>query len=116
MMISTITQSKKLKQINCEIADTFFKRLLGLSFRKSLPPNNALWIIPCNSVHMCFMRFSIDVIYLDADNRIKKIVTNLKPWIGLSICIGAKSVLEMSAGESSKLNLNVGEKLELIRC
>lgn len=99
-------------KINCEIADTFFKRFLGLSFRKNLQPRHALWLMPCNSVHMCFMRFSIDVIYLDADNRIKKIVTNLKPWIGLSICIGAKSVLEMSAGEAEKLNLKVGQKID----
>ncbi len=103
-------------KINCEIADTFFKRLLGLSFRKSLPPNNALWIIPCNSVHMCFMRFSIDVVYLDEEYRIKKIVTNLKPWIGLSFCLGAESVLEFTAGETMKLNLKIGQKLELIRC
>lgn len=95
--------------LNVESADTFFRRLRGLMLRQRLNKNHGLLIAPCNSVHMMFMRFAIDVVYLDKNYRIKKIVTNLQPWIGLSVCIGAWSVLELNSGEIERLNLKVGQ-------
>ena len=93
------------------IADTFLTRFAGLMFRKKLPAATGLLIAPCNSVHMCFMRFAIDVIYLDKDYKIIKVVQNLKPWIGLSVCSKAWAVLEMTAGEAERCGLKVGEQL-----
>ena len=93
------------------IANNFFVRLAGLMFRKELPKGTGLLLTSCNSVHMCFMRFAIDVIYIDQDYRILKIVENLKPWIGLSICSKAWATLEMSAGEAERCGLKVGKKL-----
>ena len=93
------------------IADTFFLRLRGLMFRKELPSATGLLLAPCNSVHMCFMRFSIDVVYMDQEFNIIKIVKNLRPWIGLSMCGTAWATLEMTAGEADSCGLAVGEKL-----
>ena len=93
------------------IADTFLTRFAGLMFRKKLPPATGLFLAPCNSVHMCFMRFSIDVVYLDKDYNIIKVVKRLKPWIGLSICTRAWAVLEMTAGEAERCGCEVGRKL-----
>ena len=59
--------------LKVKIADTFFTRLAGLMFQKKLPQGTGLLLVPCNSVHMCFMRFSIDVIYLDKDYKIIEI-------------------------------------------
>ena len=95
------------------IADSFFTRFLGLMFRKKLPEATALLLAPCNSVHMCFMRFPIDVVYLDKDYKIIKVVNNLKPWIGLSICSKASAVLEMTAGEAERCGLEEGKELLL---
>lgn len=100
-----------LKEIEILIADTFFSRLAGLMFRKKLPTSTGLLLSPCNSVHMCFMRFAIDVIYLDKDYKILKIVKDLKPWIGLSMCSNAWATLEMTAGEADRCGLVVGKKL-----
>ena len=100
-----------LKEIEILIADTFFTRLAGLMFRKKLPAATGLLLAPCNSVHMCFMRFAIDVIYLDKDYKILKIVRNLQPWIGLSMCTKAYATLEMTAGEAERCGLEVGKKL-----
>ena len=100
------------KEIEILIADSFFTRLAGLMFRKKLPAATGLLLAPCNSVHMCFMRFAIDVIYLDKDYQILKIVKNLQPWIGLSMCTKAYATLEMSAGEAERCGLEVGKKLE----
>ena len=100
-----------LKEIEILIADTFLLRLAGLMFRKKLPTSTGLLLSPCNSVHMCFMRFAIDVIYLDKDYKILKIVKDLKPWIGLSMCRKAWATLEMTAGEADRCGLAVGKKL-----
>ncbi|MBR1728556.1 MAG: DUF192 domain-containing protein [Selenomonadaceae bacterium] len=94
-----------------KIADKFFSRLLGLMFRKNLESNHGLLIVPCNSIHMLFMRFSIDAVYVDKNFVIKKIVKNLKPYIGFSICLNAYAVLEIVAGEADRLNYKVGQKL-----
>lgn len=95
-----------------EKADTFFKRLRGLIGRKNLPPEYGLMIVPCNSIHMLFMRFAIDAIFIDKNFVIKKIVPNLKTWFGISFCFNAWGVVEVTAGEAERLNLKVGERLE----
>ncbi len=95
-----------------EKADTFFKRLRGLIGRKNFPQGRGLMIVPCNSIHMFFMRFAIDAVYIDENFVIKKIVQNLQPWTGFSICLGAWAVVEFSAGESARLNLKVGQTLK----
>lgn len=94
-------------------ANTFLLRLRGLMGRKQLPELTGLLLVPCDSVHMCFMRFSIDVVYLDKELTILKIVRNLKPWIGLSMCRGAWAALELNAGEADRLGLEIDRQLVL---
>ncbi len=93
------------------IADSFFARLFGLMFRKEMPPAMALLLAPCSSVHMCFMRFAIDIIYIDKEYNIIKVVKNLKPWIGLSVCRKAWATLELNAGVAEQYGLKIGRKL-----
>lgn len=93
------------------MADSFFTRLVGLMFRKPLPAATGLLLAPCNSVHMCFMRFAIDVVYVDKEYTILKVVKKLRPWIGISMCHKAWATLELNAGEADKLGLEVGRKL-----
>lgn len=96
--------------IEVEFADNFLGRLRGLMFRRQLDTGRGLLLAPCNSVHMLFMRFAIDVVYLDEQLRIKKIVPNLPPWLGISFCFGAWGALELASGEATRLNLAVGQK------
>ena len=98
--------------LEVEAADTFLKRLRGLMFRRRLDSGRGLLLAPCNSVHMLFMRFAIDVVYLDKDFRIKKIVRDLTPWLGLSFCFGAWGALELPSGEAERLKLVVGQKFQ----
>ena len=97
--------------LEVKIANTFLTRLAGLMFQKKLPQGTGLLLVPCNSVHMCFMRFAIDVVYLDKEYKIIEIVKNLKPWIGLSLYSPAWATLEMTAGEAERCGLKVGKKL-----
>ena len=52
--------------VTVEIADNFFRRFCGLMGKKNLPARHGLLISPCNSIHMCFMKFPIDAVFLDA--------------------------------------------------
>ena len=98
--------------LEVELADNFFKRFCGLMFRRRLEKGRGLLLAPCNSVHMLFMRFAIDVVYLDENFCIKKIVRSLTPWLGMSVCFGAWSALELPSGEADRLKLFVGQKFE----
>ncbi|MCA0172573.1 DUF192 domain-containing protein [Bacillus sp. RAR_GA_16] len=89
-------------------ADTFTKRLKGLMFRKTPLHHDALLITPCNSIHMCFMFFSIDVVFLNEENQIIKSVKRLKPWGFVAPVKGASATLELPEGTIEELALNPG--------
>ena len=98
--------------LEIEIAESFFSRFRGLMLRSRLEKGRGLLLAPCNSIHMLFMRFAIDVIYLDKDFCIKKIARNVLPWIGMSFCFGAWAALEMASGEAERLKFAVGQKFQ----
>ncbi|WP_297965614.1 DUF192 domain-containing protein [uncultured Anaerovibrio sp.] len=94
-MILNSAPDTKLK---IQVADNFLRRFLGLMGRRELPPGTGLLITPCNSIHMMFMRFPIDVIFYDKDYQVVKTAADLKPWLGMSIAIGAIGAIELPAG------------------
>lgn len=101
MIKATITLShKKNPSLNLlvQVADNFFSRFLGLMGKAALPEKHGLLLSPCNSIHMMFMRFPIDAIYINSDFHIIKVTENLKPWIGFSMCPRAWGVIEFPAG------------------
>lgn len=98
--------------LEIEVAETFLGRLRGLMGRSRLDKGTGLLLAPCNSIHMLFMRFALDVVYLDKEYCIKKIVRGVPPWLGLSICLGAWGALELPSGEAERLKLAVGQKFQ----
>ncbi|MFK3959828.1 DUF192 domain-containing protein [Pseudalkalibacillus hwajinpoensis] len=94
-------------------ADTFMKRLKGLMFRKTPLQHEALLITPCNSIHMCFMFFSIDVVFLNEENKVVKVVQSLKPWDFIAPVKGAKTTLELPEGSIKEHSIKSGEFLNL---
>jgi len=80
-----------------ETALTGPTRRKGLLGRDGLQPGSGLWIAPCESVHTFFMRFPIDLVYLDGKKRVRKVRSRVDPW-RLSGCLTARSVLELPAG------------------
>jgi uncharacterized membrane protein (UPF0127 family) len=95
-----------------ELARTSWSRFMGLMGRPGLEPGRGLWIEPCNSIHMFFMRFAIDVVFLDKQRRVKKVMLNFKPWRVSPIVFGARSVVELPAGTLGDHTL-VGAQLTL---
>jgi hypothetical protein len=96
----------------CELADTVPTRMRGLLGRDGIDRGDGLLIKPTNSVHMFFMRFPIDVVFLDRELVVRKIVEALAPW-RLAGCRGAKAALELPAGEAARRGVTLGERLVL---
>jgi uncharacterized protein len=94
-----------------EVAATSQKRGKGLLGRTGLLPGEGLWIIPCESVHTFFMKFPIDLIYLDRRNRIRKVRSAVGAW-RVSACFSARSVLELPAGTIRSTKTQRGDILE----
>ena len=94
----------------CLIADGPWLRLRGLLGRRALEPGDGLLLKPSNSIHMFFMRFAIDAVFLDADLRVVKVVRGLRPW-RLAAARGAKVVVELAAGAAGALE--PGDELAL---
>jgi uncharacterized membrane protein (UPF0127 family) len=95
-----------------ELADTSEKRRTGLLKHTGLAPGDGLWIVPCESVHSFFMKFTIDVLYLDRQQRVKKIRPEMVPWRA-SACLTAHSVLELPAGSITRTGTQKGDQLEI---
>jgi uncharacterized membrane protein (UPF0127 family) len=91
-------------------AATFLTRARGLLGRR-LGDNEGLLITPCSAVHSFGMRYPIDVVFLDRNHIVKKVVTNLRPW-RIASCIGSRSVLELPVGAVQRLALTPGLPLE----
>lgn len=98
---------------NLEIADTFITRLKGLLGREYLEPGNGLVIKPCNSVHCFFMKFPIDVAFVDKDDYVIKVITHMKPFSASPIVSGAKYVIEANAGIFSG-KLEIGDRVGIL--
>ena len=96
--------------IRVEVADSFLRRFRGLMLRRALPADGGLLLAPCASIHMCFMRFAIDAVYLDDACRILTSAPRLLPGRGLACCRGARGCLELPAGAAARLGLAVGER------
>ncbi len=84
--------------IRVDSADTFLKRALGLMGKPRLEVGRGLLIPRCRSIHTCFMRFPIDAIFLDDQNRTVKLIRNIKPWRLIWGNRKACSVLEVESG------------------
>ncbi|WP_413559727.1 DUF192 domain-containing protein [Bdellovibrio sp. HCB209] len=98
---------------NLEVAETMQTRGVGLLGRSSLAEDQALWILRCNSIHTFFMKFAIDCVFVDKNLKVKAIYKDVKPWRLVLPVWGARSVIEMASGVSSKLNISVGDQLNV---
>ena len=110
LRIYNLTRSTLLAQ-SVEIADRGPNRRKGLLGHTSLTPDEGLWIVPCEAVHTFFMKFPIDLIYLDRSKKIKKVRSNVPPW-RLSACLSAHSVLELAPGTIQRTQSRPGDRLE----
>jgi uncharacterized membrane protein (UPF0127 family) len=96
----------------CTIASTPLRRMKGLLGRSELPPGEGLLIRPASSIHMFFMRFPIDAVFVDRKLVVRKVARGVKPW-RVVFGRGAHSVIELAAGEAERRALAPGQRLIL---
>jgi uncharacterized protein len=105
---------KKADQVlihNCWIADTFIPRFLGLMGRNHISPDEGILFPKCNSIHTFFMRFPIDVVFLDENNSVVETIESLGAWRMLLPRRNTKHILELGANRIKELNIVVGDTL-----
>jgi uncharacterized membrane protein (UPF0127 family) len=92
------------------LASSPWMRMRGLLGRASMPATEAIILRPASSIHTLFMRFALDVIYLDREDRVVKVVPNLVPY-RFSAAKKAHTVLEMTSGATEGKDLQLGDHL-----
>ena len=107
-----VTLNSQCGELSILVADTWLTRLIGLMGRRQLSALTGLWLKPCGSIHTMWMRFSIDVLYLDAANKVLKIKENLKPFRLDFAPRGTVSVIELPAFSVAELGFRVGDTIE----
>jgi uncharacterized membrane protein (UPF0127 family) len=100
-------------ELKIQRATGFWSRFKGLMLTAGLQPDRALLITRCPSVHTCFMRYALDLAYLDERGHVVKLVRGVKPW---RMSLGGRSaahVLELAAGGIERLDIRIGDRIDL---
>ncbi len=93
-------------------ASTPQERMKGLLGRESLPRGHAMLISPCNSIHMFFMRFAIDVLFLDKDGKVVRAIQRLRPWRATRVYLSARCVLALWVGAIEESGTQAGDVID----
>lgn len=111
MYYTIVNNSSNILADRLLIADNFYSRLKGLIGNKKINPGEGLLLVSCSSIHTMFMRFNIDVAFLDKEYRILKVVSDFTPWRVIIPVLGAKYVLELPPGTIKATGTKTGDCL-----
>lgn len=109
----TLTLRREDGRIVCDsvtVADSTLRRMRGLLGRRTLPPGEGIVLRPAWSIHTAFMHFSIDVVFIDAEQVVMRVEHGLRPFSTAS-CRGAREVVELAAGECERRGLAPGDRV-----
>ncbi len=95
------------------LADAMIDRMIGLMFKEEKSVATGLFIDPCKSIHTFFMKFALDVAFIDSKGKVVKVIYAMKPWRLTRTYFTASAVLEVKAGLLPR-DLARGDQLEVI--
>ena len=118
MRLLNISKDKAEIAASVHLAETFMAKAFGLMGRKRLPLGEALFFkgsrtMPCNSIQTTFMRFSLDLVFLDSDMKVKSVLRDVKPWRVTWPVAGAVNAIEMTSGSLNGKPIEVGDQLHV---
>jgi uncharacterized membrane protein (UPF0127 family) len=118
MQLTNLTKANEVIASDLQFAETFFQRAFGLMGKKPLPQGQALMfkgtrLMPSNSIQTTFMRFSLDLLFLDSEMKVKAIQRNVKPWRVTWPVGGAVNAVEMTAGALETSRIEIGDQLHV---
>ena len=109
-LISIVTADGAVLCRECRVADSFWSRLRGLLGTTPLRGDEGLLIPRTSSIHTHFMSYAIDVVFVDAEGRVRKLARDLRPW-RVASCPGARDVVEVPSGRCDEVGLAEGAVL-----
>ena len=112
LSLKNLTREETLAT-HVEKANSLFSRMKGLLGRSSLDSHHTLWILNCNSIHTFFMKFSINVIFVNKDLIVKTVYKNIKPGRFILPVWGASSVFEFSSKALKNKIIEKGDQLDV---
>jgi uncharacterized membrane protein (UPF0127 family) len=95
-----------------EQATSLWQRAVGLMGRRSLAADSGLWLEPCNAIHTFGMRFPVDVVFLDREGVVLRVIENLRPWRVVWTVRGARATLELPPGTLRAQSILPGMRLK----
>ena len=110
--IENVTRSTTVGE-RVRVASSSLDRTVGLLRTREVKPGEGLWIERSPSIHMFFMRYPIDAVFVSKDHRVTKVVANLKPWRVVWWARGARDCLELRAGAAAVARIQVGDELRI---
>jgi uncharacterized membrane protein (UPF0127 family) len=113
LAVTVTDEEQRVLCARCAVADRPLTRLRGLLGRRELPADEGLLLRPSPSIHTWFMRFPIDVVFLDKELRVLAVRNDLGPW-RVAMQRGARTVLELAAGEARERAIRPGSQLRLV--
>jgi uncharacterized protein len=105
-------RTRSVVALKVDLATSRAARRRGLLGRDSLGATEGLLLTPCIAVHTAFMRFPIDVIFIDRNGRAVRVVREVRPW-RMTASLRANSVIELAAGTAAATDIQVGDLLYL---
>ena len=111
-MITALTRDGEPVCRRCTVARTPLRRMKGLLGQRGLGEDEGLLLRPASAIHTWFMRFPIDVVFLDRELRVLRVAEGVRPWRFAS-ARGARAVLELPAGAAARSALRAGQQLAL---
>ncbi|MFH0867967.1 MAG: DUF192 domain-containing protein [Candidatus Woesearchaeota archaeon] len=113
-MVKIVNKTKNtILAEKAEIANTPLKRMKGLLDKVALEHGEGLIIKPCSSIHTFFMRFCIDVIFLDRNNRVVALTESLSPWRLFGSALKGRMVIELPSGTIAKAKTSINDTIEI---
>ena len=112
MTHAIIERNGKALAHHVELARSLWARNQGLLGRARLDDGDALYLPGCGSIHTFFMRFNIDIVFLDGKKRVVRIEEGVPPWRFLFAPLG-RDVLELSRGRARRCGLKVGDRITI---
>ena len=96
------------------VASSNVDRGVGLLKTPEVKPGEGMWIERSPSIHMFFMRYAIDAVFVSKTGRVTKVVVNLKPWRVVWWARGARDCLELRGGAAAESGTQAGDELRLV--
>ena len=98
----------------CRVARSWRERMVGLLRSPEPQPGEGLLIERTSSIHMWFMRYAIDVVFVDLNGRVRKTVHRLRPWRIVPWAAGARDCVELGVGSIEASGTQPGDQLEIV--